>query len=105
MPRGFTQGGTPEPPYPNYGSLVPNPINHCANTSDQYRTQTTGYNSTEYDPYTGAYADGINPANATELTFKSGSDGINDWVIICVAAGSDNMPDIVRDTLQYGEVN
>jgi hypothetical protein len=80
-------------------------LNHCANSSGQYRAQTTGYNSTEYDPYTGAYADGINPRLPDDLSFKSGSDGINDWVIICVAAGSDNMPDTVRDTLQYGEGN
>jgi hypothetical protein len=76
---------------------------HSSNAANQRRSQTSGYNSTEYDVYTAAYPDGINPRDAASLTFKSGSDGVQDWVIICVAAGSDNAPDIVRDTLRYGE--
>jgi type II secretory pathway pseudopilin PulG len=92
MPEGFTSGGTPQPPFPDYSALTNITVKHCVNASNQKRTQTTGYNSTEYDPYTGAYPDGINPADSAEIYPVSGPDGIPDWVIITVSAGSDNQP-------------
>lgn len=106
MPRGFTEeGGTPQPPFPGYPEFWQQSAKfaHHVGAANQIRAQTTGYNSTEFDPFTGAYPDGINPRDPDEMTVKSGSDGILDWVIVCVAAGSDNAPDIVRDTLRYGE--
>lgn len=102
MPDGFTVG-TAQPPFPGYAGLIDFVFYHNVNASNQQRAQATGYNSTEYDPYTGSFPDGINNTDSTQLYIKSGSDGIQDWVIIVVAAGSDNMPDIVRDTLRYGE--
>jgi len=78
-------------------------IVHNSDGANQELVQSTGYNSTEYDPYTGAFPDGIDPRFPDTLMLKSGSDGIQDWVIIGVAAGSDNAPDIVRDQLRYGE--
>jgi prepilin-type N-terminal cleavage/methylation domain-containing protein len=96
----------------NYGLFPPEltqflspPLIHNANASNQDLAQATGYNSTEYDPYTAAFPDGIDPMHPDILTLKSGSDGIQDWVIICVSAGSDNAPDIIRDALRYGEQN
>ncbi|MCD6216713.1 type II secretion system protein [bacterium] len=104
MPAGFiTQ--SPEPPFPDSSSTFGQIPYHNVAGGEQERVQCTGYNSSEYDPYTGAYPDGINPRDAEELTFKSGSDGIQDWVVIVVAAGSDCAPDYVRDTLVYGEAN
>lgn len=106
MPEGFIGSSpSPQPPFPETSDdFGPIPF-HAINNVIQQRLQTTGYNSSEYDPYTGAYPDGLNPRDPADLTFKSGSDGIQDWVIIVVAAGSDNAPDIVRDTLTYGENN
>lgn len=106
IPEGFIPPNLPpKAPFPDSSDdFGPIPYHAVAN-SLQVRLQTTGYNSSEYDPYTGAYPDGINPRDPEELTFKSGSDGIQDWVIIVVAAGSDAAPDIVRDTLTYGEEN
>lgn len=95
--------GNPADPFPDssrtFGTL---PLHHVGG-GGQSRVQTTGYNSSEYDPFTGAYPDGINPRDPEDLTFKSGSDGVQDWVVIVVAAGSDCAPDYVRDTLVYGE--
>jgi len=106
MPRGFTgKGGEPSNLPAEMTSLLTEVYKHSVSVAGQFRSQTTGYNSTEYDVYTGAYPDGINPRDAAQLTLKSGADGVQDWVIICVAAGSDNAPDIVRDTLRYGEPN
>jgi prepilin-type N-terminal cleavage/methylation domain-containing protein len=101
MPAGFPSGA-PQPPFPNYAAFGPQ-ILHGVNALGQARSQCTGYNSTEFDPYTGAYPDGLNPRNPVDLAVKSGSDGIQDWVVIVVAAGSDQAPDFVRDTLTYGE--
>jgi prepilin-type N-terminal cleavage/methylation domain-containing protein len=69
----------------------------------QERVETTGYPSQEFDPWTGAFADGINPANPKEiLTFrKSGADGVLDWVIIEVSSGVDVKSDTVKDQLQF----
>ena len=104
MPAGFIgDPPSPEPPFPPSSSAYGMIPYHATNNTLQTRLQATGYNSAEYDPYTGAYPDGINPRLPEELTVKSGSDGIQDWVIICVAAGSDHAPDIIRDTLTYGE--
>lgn len=69
----------------------------------QQRVETTGYPSQEYDPWTGAYADGINPNNPSEIDeyFKSGADGVLDWVIIEVSSGVDVKSDTVKDQLQF----
>lgn len=103
MPDGFPQG-SPQPPFPDYSQFGPECL-HGSNSSNQLLAQMTGYNSSEFDPYTGAYPDGLNPRDPEILTIKSGSDGVQDWVIITVAAGSDHAPDSVRDTLKYGEIN
>jgi prepilin-type N-terminal cleavage/methylation domain-containing protein len=106
MPAGFIQNNPdPLPPFPDSSRTFGTIPAHSVDGLGQERLQCTGYNSSEYDPYTGAYPDGINPREAEELTFKSGSDGIQDWVVIVVAAGSDCAPDYVRDTLTYGEAN
>jgi prepilin-type N-terminal cleavage/methylation domain-containing protein len=69
----------------------------------QWRVETTGYPSQEYDPWTGAFADGINPQdpNTIDLYFKSGADGVLDWVIIEVSSGVDVKSDTVKDQLQF----
>jgi len=69
----------------------------------QKRVETTGYPSQEYDPWTGAFADGINPQdpNTIDLYFKSGADGVLDWVIIEVSSGVDVKSDTVKDQLQF----
>jgi type II secretion system protein G len=103
MPAGFPSLA-PQDPFPDYSAYGPD-IFHCVGAANQARAQCTGYNSAEFDPYTGAYPDGLNPRDAQDLTVKSGSDGVQDWVIIVVAAGSDHAPDFVRDTLTYGEIN
>ena len=105
MPAGFIIGPSPQPPFPDSSDDYGPVPYHAVGDPSQERMQTTGYNSSEYDPYTGAYPDGINPRDPEDLTFKSGSDGIQDWVVIVVAAGSDCAPDYVRDTLVYGEGN
>ena len=98
--------GNPAYP-PELSQFAPNigKICHSADASNQDLSQSTGYSSVEYDPYTAAFPDGIDPMNPSILTLKSGSDGVQDWVIICVTAGSDNAPDIIRDQLRYGEQN
>lgn len=105
MPGGFILKAPEQPPFPDSSATYGQIPYHNVAGGDQARVQCTGYNSSEYDPYTGAFPDGINPRDAEELTFKSGSDGIQDWVVIVVAAGSDCAPDYVRDTLTYGEMN
>jgi prepilin-type N-terminal cleavage/methylation domain-containing protein len=69
----------------------------------QVRVETTGYPSQEYDPWTGAFADGIDPNNPGEIleNLKSGADGILDWVIIEVSSGVDIKSDTVKDQLQF----
>jgi len=69
----------------------------------QKRVETTGYPSQEYDPWTGAFADGINPQdpNTIDVYFKSGADGVLDWVIIEVSSGVDVKSDTVKDQLQF----
>lgn len=69
----------------------------------QWRVETTGYPSQEYDPWTGAFADGINPQDPStiDLYFKSGADGVLDWVIIEVSSGVDVKSDTVKDQLQF----
>ena len=71
-------------------------------TQDQLRVETTGYPSNEYDPWTDAYPDGINPRFPAESNLKSGADGILDWVIIEVTGGVDVKSDTVKDTFIYG---
>ncbi len=68
----------------------------------QNRVETTGYPSAEYDPWTAAYPDGIDPNIPSEPHLKSGSDGILDWVIIEVTGGADVHSDSVKDTYTYG---
>lgn len=69
----------------------------------QQRVETTGYPSQEYDPWTGAFADGINPQDPSVIDqyFKSGADGVLDWVIIEVSSGVDVKSDTVKDQLQF----
>ncbi len=105
MPAGFIEHAPVTPPFPDSSRTFGQIPFHNVAGGDQTRVQCTGYNSSEYDPYTGAYPDGINPRDPEDLTFKSGSDGIQDWAVIVVAAGSDCAPDYVRDTLTYGENN
>lgn len=102
MPAGFPDNAA-QPPFPNYDAYG-RVLYHGSNASGQARSQCTGYNSIEFDPYTGAYPDGLDARNPDVLTVKSGSDGVQDWVVIVVAAGSDQAPDFVRDTLTYGEL-
>jgi prepilin-type N-terminal cleavage/methylation domain-containing protein len=79
------------------------PLYSCVGSGNQLRVETTGYPSQEYDPWTEAYADGINPNNPGEiLQFrKSGADGVLDWVIIEVSSGVDIKSDTVKDQLQF----
>lgn len=69
----------------------------------QQRVETTGYPSQEYDPWTGAFADGIDPNQPDQIQefHKSGADGILDWVIIEVSSGVDVKSDTVKDQLQF----
>jgi prepilin-type N-terminal cleavage/methylation domain-containing protein len=69
----------------------------------QLRVETTGYPSQEFDPWTGAFADGIDPNNpgVIDQERKSGADGILDWVIIEVSSGVDIKSDTVKDQLQF----
>jgi hypothetical protein len=69
----------------------------------QQRVETTGYPSQEYDPWTGAFADGINPNDPSVIDQyrKSGADGVLDWVIIEVSSGVDVKSDTVKDQLQF----
>ncbi len=69
----------------------------------QARVETTGYPSQEYDPWTAAYADGINPQHpgVVDTFIKSGADGVLDWVIIEVSSGVDIKSDTVKDQLQF----
>jgi prepilin-type N-terminal cleavage/methylation domain-containing protein len=69
----------------------------------QQRVETTGYPSQEFDPWTGAFADGINPQEpgVIDQYFKSGADGVLDWVIIEVSSGVDVKSDTVKDQLQF----
>lgn len=71
--------------------------------ANQQRGETTGYPSQEYDPWTGAFSDGINPQNPGDIDQyrKSGADGVLDWVIIEVSSGVDIKSDTVKDQLQF----
>lgn len=71
-------------------------------SQNQNRVETTGYPSAEYDPWTAAYPDGLNPNDSSENHLKSGSDGILDWVIIEVTGGADVKSDSVKDIFTYG---
>lgn len=72
-------------------------------SANQQRTEATGYPSGEFDPWTGAFADGIDPnqPNIIDEFHKSGADGILDWVIIEVSSGVDIKSDTVKDQLQF----
>jgi prepilin-type N-terminal cleavage/methylation domain-containing protein len=71
--------------------------------ANQERGETTGYPSQEYDPWTGAFSDGINPNDPSQIDQyrKSGADGVLDWVIIEVTSGTDIKSDTVKDQLQF----
>jgi type II secretion system protein G len=71
-------------------------------SQNQNRVETTGYPSAEYDPWTAAYPDGINPNDTGLNLLKSGADGILDWVIIEVTGGADVKSDSVKDTFTSG---
>jgi len=106
-------GGWELPPYQDAdGNDAPNQIEEfpiteildsSAGGSNQMRVETTGYASSEFDPWTGSFADGINPANPSQIEMfrKSGADGILDWVIIEVSSGVDIKSDTVKDQLQF----
>ncbi len=48
----------------------------------QRRVETTGYSSCAmYDPWTGAFMDGVNPDDPGVKYKQSGGDGILDWII------------------------
>lgn len=70
---------------------------------NQQRGETTGYPSQEYDPWTGAFADGINPQEPgiIDQYLKSGADGVLDWVIIEVSSGVDIKSDTTKDQLEF----
>lgn len=72
-------------------------------SANQQRVETTGYPSQEYDPWTEAFADGINPQDPSQILEyrKSGADGVLDWVIIEVTSGTDIQSDTVKDQLQF----
>jgi len=72
-------------------------------TDNQQRSESTGYPSGEFDPWTGAFADGINPQQPDVIDefHKSGADGVLDWVIIEVSSGVDIKSDTVKDQLQF----
>lgn len=73
--------------------------------ANQQRGESTGYPSQEYDPWTGAFADGINPENPGEIDQyrKSGADGVLDWVIIEVSSGVDIKSDTQKDQLEFAQ--
>ncbi len=79
-----------------------NYLDSTAGTDNQKRSETTGYPSAEFDPWTWAFPDGINAMDPSELNLKSGSDGILDWCIIEVYGGQDVRSDTVKDTYTYG---
>ena len=78
-------------------------LDSSAGCGNQERGETTGYPSLEFDPWTGAYSDGIHPDNPSQVNVyrKSGADGILDWVIIEVSSGVDIKSDTVKDQLQF----
>ena len=80
---------------------VTNYLDSSAGIDNQKRGETTGYPSNEFDVWTWAYPDGINPMVPTESNLKSGADGILDWVIIEVTSGADVKSDTVKDTYIY----
>jgi prepilin-type N-terminal cleavage/methylation domain-containing protein len=79
------------------------PLDTSVGGANQKRVETTGYPSQEYDPWTGAFADGINPNDpgVIDQYHKSGADGVLDWVIIEVTSGTDIKSDTVKDQLQF----
>ena len=52
----------------------------------QKRVETTGYPSSEFDPWTYAFPGGIDPMDPSAKHNVSGPDGINDWVIVKVSS-------------------
>ena len=91
-----------ESPIPDFPIGVPDGLDTRA-SGNQQRVETTGYPSQEFDPWTGAFADGINPMDPGNIdTYrKSGADGVLDWVIIEVSSGVDVKSDTVKDQLQF----
>jgi prepilin-type N-terminal cleavage/methylation domain-containing protein len=84
------------------GSIILDTTVGIANGT-QDRGESTGYPSQEYDPWTGAFADGIDPNDPGNIDQyrKSGADGVLDWVIIEVTSGTDIKSDTVKDQLQF----
>jgi len=78
-------------------------LDSSVGASNQQRCETTGYPSQEYDPWTAAFADGIDPEHPDQIDQfrKSGADGVLDWVIIEVSSGVDIKSDTVKDQLQF----
>jgi prepilin-type N-terminal cleavage/methylation domain-containing protein len=90
-------------PIPDFPIGVDDGLDTRAGAANQQRVESTGYPSQEFDPWTGAYADGINPMDPGNITDykKSGADGVLDWVIIEVSSGVDVKSDTVKDQLQF----
>jgi type IV pilus assembly protein PilA len=82
---------------------LPEVLDSSVGGANQSQVEATGYPSGEYDPWTGSYADGINPNDPSEIQtyLKSGADGVLDWVIIEVSSGVDVKSDTVKDALQF----
>ena len=93
----------PESPIPDFPIDADDGLDTSAGGGNQQRVEATGYPSQEFDPWTGAFSDGINPASPGEIMtyFKSGADGVLDWVIIEVSSGVDVKSDTVKDQLQF----
>lgn len=85
------------------GFLSVQPLDTSVGGANQQRVETTGYPSQEFDPWTGAFADGINPEDpgVIDQYHKSGADGALDWVIIEVTSGTDIKSDTVKDQLEF----
>jgi len=70
--------------------------------SNQKRVETTGYTAGERDPWTGAYADAVDPNDPSKPHSRPGPDGVRDWVIITVSSGCDMRTPIGMETYTYG---
>lgn len=88
--------------------MIPTFLDHVLDSSVgvsgiQALGETTGYASSEYDPWNNAFADGIDPEQPSVIDqfHKSGADGVLDWVIIEVSSGVDVKSDTVKDSLQF----
>lgn len=93
------------PPESQIDDILSDVLDTSVGIANQQRGEATGYPSQEYDPWTGAFADGINPENPGEIDQyrKSGADGVLDWVIIEVSSGVDIKSDTQKDQLEFAQ--